>query len=72
MLRVCGLNARERVLFLTAVMQYGPPFVHQATEEGWVVFDKLLAGKTRLEVRRSQDWHCLFTHTLGCVQKMKL
>lgn len=51
MLRICGLNARERVLFLMALMQFGPPFVHQVTEDGWFKFELMLVGKTRLQVR---------------------
>lgn len=50
MLCICGLTARERTLFLNTLMQFGPPFVHHATEDGWAAFERTLVGKTRLEV----------------------
>jgi hypothetical protein len=50
-LAICGLNARERVLFLDTFMRFGPPYVHQITEHGWVPFENKFLDKNRLQVR---------------------
>lgn len=48
---VCGFSARERVLFLNTLMRFGPPYVHQVTELGWVPYEEQFPAKTRLQVR---------------------
>jgi hypothetical protein len=48
---VCGFNTRDRSVFLTVLMHFGPPFVHQDTELGWVPYDKHFQHKTRQQVR---------------------
>jgi hypothetical protein len=50
-LAICGFNTRERVVFLTTLMSFGPPFVHPTIEQGWAAFDKAFKGsKDRLQV----------------------
>jgi hypothetical protein len=50
-LAICGFNARERSLFLTTLMSFGPPFVHPTTDQGWAAFDKVFKGsKDRAQV----------------------
>lgn len=50
-LAVCGFNSRERVVFLTTLMSFGPPFVHPTTEQGWAAFDKAFKdSKDRVQV----------------------
>jgi hypothetical protein len=38
-------------LFLDTFMRFGPPYVHQITEHGWVPFENKFLDKSRLQVR---------------------
>jgi hypothetical protein len=51
MMLICGFNSHERAHFLKVLMHFGPPFVHQDTEAGWVPYDKQFGLKTRQQVR---------------------
>lgn len=50
-MRVCGLSARDRAMFLATVLQFGPPYVHHNTEQGWVPFTQQFPDHKRVQVR---------------------